>query len=545
MAIQARRERQGRFTDLWNRPIEWLYGLSLRPLEWFNQERWATLLTILALILANLVILFFFLQGQDNRAIAFVILALIAPLVWLIPELGAAVFIIAGSSLYVNAMYFAAGPGFGTGERTLIVFFLGLVSARAIYEYARLPKAERPRIFSWFVALILLFWAYYMGHVAYIYLWLYDVPPPHSIEAALGTYRPGVFRYLDAHVFWIGVLPLIVLLRDYNRARRTLMLVIGGTSIALFATALDYFIPLPTAWKIVFQIRHAGESAEGYRIAQPAVLHLVVLTFWYALYRIGFTRGVRAAWDMALLGVSVFIILVIKTRILWASILLLLPLVFLLKPPAVQARQLWQFGLAALLLFPLMLHPQIYDSVTKLLSEVQQRWQRNYAFGGDPRNDPSYLGRIAERDDWAWWSRNQPIQYWMVGAGLEAPYGRYLSVASVAGTTRFRTVYTQPDHLHFSWLGRLHRTGIIGVVLLAAVFIGVAIRSIQVYFTIKHYPTRALVFAIGATTMVMLGGDTISRDFFIVNNTLPIVLLWSVFEAALRWHKQGQLNDAQ
>ncbi|MCS7170676.1 MAG: hypothetical protein NZ949_08675, partial [Candidatus Kapabacteria bacterium] len=82
MAIQARRERQGRVSDLWNRPIEWLHGLSLRPLEWFTQERWTTLLTLLALVLANIVVLFFLMQGQDNRAIAFVILLLLAPLVW-------------------------------------------------------------------------------------------------------------------------------------------------------------------------------------------------------------------------------------------------------------------------------------------------------------------------------------------------------------------------------------------------------------------------------------------------------------------------------
>ena len=123
MAIQTRRERQGRFSDLWNRPIEWLHGLSLRPLDWFTQERWTTPLTILALGLANLMIVYFFLQGQDNRAIAFVVLTLLAPLMWVIPELSVAVLIIAGSSLLVNAMYFAAGAG-GTGERTLTLAFV-------------------------------------------------------------------------------------------------------------------------------------------------------------------------------------------------------------------------------------------------------------------------------------------------------------------------------------------------------------------------------------------------------------------------------------
>ncbi|MFN3691246.1 MAG: hypothetical protein ACK4UU_10020, partial [Fimbriimonadales bacterium] len=167
MAIRGATER--RITDLWNRPIEWAHGASLRLLEWFTQERWNLLLTILALIVANLVILQFLLQGQDNRAIAFVILALLAPLMWVITELCVAVLIISGSSLLVNAMYFAAGPGGGTGERTLTLAFLGIASARALYEYLRTPREQRPRLLSWFTGILLLFWAYYIGHVAYIY----------------------------------------------------------------------------------------------------------------------------------------------------------------------------------------------------------------------------------------------------------------------------------------------------------------------------------------------------------------------------------------
>ncbi|MCS7170671.1 MAG: hypothetical protein NZ949_08645, partial [Candidatus Kapabacteria bacterium] len=185
MAVQTRRERQWRFSDLWNRPIEWLHGLSLRPLEWFTQERWTTLLTILALVLANLVILFFFLQGQDNRAIAFVILVLLAPLVWLIPEFGILVFVTAGASLFVNAMYFAAGPGGGTGERTLTLFFFGILSARALYEYVRTPREARPRLLSWLTGLLLIYWVYHMAHVAYIYLFEYENLPIDRPEVVL------------------------------------------------------------------------------------------------------------------------------------------------------------------------------------------------------------------------------------------------------------------------------------------------------------------------------------------------------------------------
>ena len=95
MATRPIREPRAPLGSVLMRPIEWAHGRSLRLLEWFNQERWTLALTLLAVLLANLVVLYFFLQGQDNRAIAFVILLLLAPLMWIIPELSIAVFIIA------------------------------------------------------------------------------------------------------------------------------------------------------------------------------------------------------------------------------------------------------------------------------------------------------------------------------------------------------------------------------------------------------------------------------------------------------------------
>jgi hypothetical protein len=42
-----------RTANLWLVPLEWAHGRSLRLLEWFNQERWALTLTLLALVLAS------------------------------------------------------------------------------------------------------------------------------------------------------------------------------------------------------------------------------------------------------------------------------------------------------------------------------------------------------------------------------------------------------------------------------------------------------------------------------------------------------------
>jgi hypothetical protein len=66
MATRSIREPRAPLGSVLMRPIEWAHGQSLRLLEWFNQERWTLALTLLALVLANLVILFFFLQGRTT-----------------------------------------------------------------------------------------------------------------------------------------------------------------------------------------------------------------------------------------------------------------------------------------------------------------------------------------------------------------------------------------------------------------------------------------------------------------------------------------------
>jgi hypothetical protein len=87
------------------RPIEWAHGQSLRLLEWFNQERWTLMLTLLALLITNSFLLYLLLQGQDTRALAFVIILFVIVLSWLVPELSIAVLIVGGTGLYINLLF--------------------------------------------------------------------------------------------------------------------------------------------------------------------------------------------------------------------------------------------------------------------------------------------------------------------------------------------------------------------------------------------------------------------------------------------------------
>lgn len=542
MAIRGATER--RISDLWNRPIEWAHGLSLRVLEWFTQERWNLLLTILALVVANLIILQFFLQGQDNRAIAFVILALLVPLMWHFPELSIAVFIISGSRLLVNTMYFAIGPGGGTGERTVNTFFLIILTARALYEYLRLTRSERPKIFSWFSALLILFWFYYMMHVAYIYLFLYNVPPADSADVVLGTYRPGLFRFFDYHMLWIGVLPVAFLMRDLERVRRALLIVGVVVGLSVLALLIEYFAPLPTFWKVVFQIRAAGETQEGYRVRDPSVMYLMVAGLFTALYSLGHVRGWRNVLVVTYVAAATYGVLITKNRALWIAIMPLVPFALLWKPPAVLGRQLVVISVSALLFLAGMLHPVFYEAVSQKINETVERWQRSYAFGGDPRNDPSYQWRLREKEAWEIEIQKSNSFQILFGRGLEEPYGLYIPLTMKGySDPRFSQLYVEKQGMHFSWLYRLLTIGWIGTTLFALLLIGALVRIGTAFVKIKSPFVRSLLMGVAGGTVAGIGYDTIHSSPLDGAPFFPIVLLWSVAELAFHWHRTGQLND--
>lgn len=544
MALRTARTTEWRLSHLWNRPIEWVHTLSLRLLERLNQERWALLLTIIIVVMANLVLLQFMLQGQDNRAIAYTILLLLAPLMILIPELAVATFIIAGSRLIVNAMYFAS-PLPGTGERFLITYFFLIVLGRAIYEYLRLKPEERPRIFTWFTVILGLFWLFHMGHVAYIYLFRYNTPPVDQLNVLLGYgFRPGIFRYFDAMMFWIGVLPLIILLRDFQRFKRVMVLLGIVVSLAVATVVAEYFTPLPVAWKIVFQIRGAGETTEGYRVQDPAVMYLMVIGLFTAIYSLGYLRGWQNVIAVSYIALAVFAVALTKNRALWGGILPVVPFALLWKSPAVLVRQANLLVFVGLLFGAGMLNPQFNQLVVQKYNETMERWQRNYAFGGDPRNDPSYQFRLREKEAWDIKMARLNTLERLFGKGLEEPYGFHLPMR-VKPEYRYlaqRSAYYEKISMHFSWLHRLLQIGIIGTTLLALTLAAALLRTAQAFLAVKHPYTRALLMGVGAGTLGAIAYDAIHTGPLANPPVLPVVLLWCVAELTFHWHRTGQLQ---
>jgi len=542
MAIRPIREPRAPLGSVLMRPIEWAHGQSLRLLEWFNQERWTLALTVLALVTANLVVLYFLLQGQDVRALAFVVIILLAAISWLVPEFSVAVLIVAGSGLYVNLLYYATGTG-ATGMRSLLLVFLTTASARAAYEYLRTPSAERPKLFTWLLILLFTFWAYYMIHVINIFVFRYNIPPSDDILSTIGYSKRGLIRYFDAHMLWIAVIPIVILLRNYVRAKRVLILVGLAALSGAVGTFLDYLTPLPELWKVAFFIRTAGESQEGYRVHTAATTYLTVFCALYTVYRVGFLKWWQHLVALFYLVAATLLIAAVKARALWAPILVLLPFGLLLKPPQALFRQVYVLGFAGLLATATLMHPRVYDVTTQLANEVVQRWQRNFAFGGDPRNDGSYQGRIREREAWEQHYATLSLTDKLFGRGLEEGYGFYLSLYALGYGPQYRQTYVEKTRLHFSWLGRLLHIGIIGTVLLALVFIAATARAVYTFLVVPQPSVRALAFASVGATAVILFYDSIHHYTLTDFSTLPVVLSWAFLEAAIHWYRTGQLPD--
>ncbi len=526
------------------RPVEWAHGKSLRLLEWFNQERWTLVLTLLALTLANLVILYFFLQGQDNRAIAFVVLLFAALVVFLYVEVGIVIFLGAGAGLFVHTMYYAIGQGTATGGRLITLALFLALSTRAIYEYVRTPASERIPLSRPIIISIMLFWIYYMMHIAYIYIFRFEQEPINTAEQVLGYEKSKIFRYHDFQAFWISVPVLMILLRDYLRFKRVLIGLGVVMLLGVLTLVWEYFAPLPQFWKVVFQLQAAGETLEGYRVRNPASLYLFLVGYFTAIFLIGHARGKINAFLILYIFLATFGILITKNRILWAGVLLILPLAVFLKPPTALWRQLVIGCIAALIFSAVLLHPSASQSFRQIYEETVERWERNFRFGGDPRNDGSYQFRVREREAWeVAYSKLTPTQK-LFGAGLEAQYGFYVSLSDAGYTgKRFSQLYYEKTHIHFAWLGRLLQIGVIGTLLLALCFVIFFIRSVQAFLATSDPLLRGIILGIVGATVGVLSFDML-HTLLPRDPALPVIALWCVIELVIHWSRHKE-NAAQ
>jgi hypothetical protein len=263
--------------------------------------------------------------------------------------------------------------------------------------------------------------------------------------------------------------------------------------------------------------------------------------FFYAVYMIGFLRGSRNLFALLFVMAATFGILITKNRILWAGILMVLPIALLWKPPQVLMRQLSVFAIAALVFLAMMFYPPVYESVSRIATETVERWNRNYAYGGDPRLDPSYQSRVREREAWeATWAQLTWSEK-LFGRGLETGYGFHLSLDKAGGPVIYRQTYIEKVHMHFGWLGRLLRTGYIGVILLGILLIAFFATSIYTFLRIKNITVRAAIVGVVGSTVGVLFYDSL-HTLLSRGEALPVILMWSILPLAWHWQCTGQLD---
>jgi hypothetical protein len=539
MALQA--ERETRTLREWLvLTIEWAQSSALSVAGRLNQERWTNLVIILGVVSANLIVLGSLLQGENIRAIAFGIIILTGLFALRYCEVSITIFITVGTGLFVNTFWYA-GQGTGTGQRAFLILFLIIVTIQAAFEYVRTAKEDRPRIWTPLTFAVLLFWLYHLAHVLYIYLFLYDVPPADDVMRYMGISTTPLFRYFDAHMVWIGILPIMILLRDWKRAQRVIIALCLIMIINVFAIIWEYFSPLPQFFKIMFQLRAAGETPQGYRVRDPFGLYFSMTLFFGLLYLLGYIRGFMANLVILLYTVAyIMVLLITKNRILWAGVMVFLPLVLLWKPPAVLLRQAVVLGIALLVFTAFMLHPSVYAAVSQIVNETVERWSLNYAYGGDPRLDPSYQFRAREREAWEHTYERLGVFQRVFGAGLEAPYGFFLKSSTVGEYAHLPyTIYFEKVGMHFAWLGRLLRYGWVGTTLLAMVLIIFFARAVFLFFKYSNPIYRAIIMALIGATIGVLAFDSLHMilDKYAAAS---VVLMWSLLELIPHWSNRSR-----
>jgi len=177
---------------------------------------------------------------------------------------------------------------------------------------------------------------------------------------------------------------------------------------------------------------------------------------------------------------------------------------------------------------------------------MQERWSRNYAYGGDPRLDPSYQGRQDEREKWEWRYQRLGTFQKLFGAGLEATYGQYVTLQQAGYRVPYQQVYVEKIHIHFAWLGRILRYGWVGTALLALVIVIFFIRAAWLFWNHPTPAFRAIIVGLVGAVVGALSFDSLHMLLHSYE-AVPLVLMWSFMESIPRWagaENRGVVSDS-
>jgi len=531
--ITTRQTLGSRIQNTWIRIIE-PYNALLRVI---SHERLVNGIIIAAVTLATLFITFLYLTDRSEYVPVFIGFVLVVPLTFLLPELGVLVYCLTISSQLMNVVKLAT---FGaSGRFFLMAGLLMVLTFRAWWEYLRIPKEERPRLFSVFTIAMAVFLAFYATHVVYSLMYTFVLSPPVLVRPITPSYFNRIpeiselIKAADWPLAWVMVFPAIVLLRNPVRARRFF---IGLGAIILFFSGLmtlEYVAPLPPIAKAVLGIGRAYETEQGYRVSGFEGIHTIVCGSLIMLAFLGIDRRWNKPWAYVFYLLTITAILVNKYRGTWISYALAAPIVLMHRRVTANVRLATAGFVMFVFLTALTFVPPFSTQISRLAGETYDRFMLTFsesdAFGGKG----TIGGRLGEVDYVMYHWRSGSTFQQLFGFGLDTPYGYY---EKIHRDTMFATHY-EKSYIHVGWVAIFYKLGIFGVILTLVLFAAYFIRARQILKMTDNIYVRAFIGAgIGWMLFCLLRnmtGSVVTAG----GPVMPFVVIWTTTELLPYWLK--------
>lgn len=433
--------------------------------------------------------LLFLLLRSEGRAALFVFGLLSVILVLYKPELALVGIVLwepgGGREIFMRVSFAAAGLPKSFNSLVPLALVLFSIWLHAGLYYVKLPKAERPRIFSPLIIILGAYCAWFW--VQYVRGMYYD----GNLIQDLYDFAPGAFMIFVA-------IPAIILLHDLKKLR---LFVFGVAVIAAFnlvTITLDYLGVLPQIIANYMGLGKREFEDTGTRVWHPATQFVYFMTFLSISY-LGLTRSLSGLLGWTWLFACVPSVIALKQRNAWLSILAFAPVIFMLKPNDAKLRAL-PAGIFFMLIFSaLLLNPEIKSKFDNKALEVQKRFEASF----DPREYQS--GGIAIRrteieEGIPTWQKNNQ---W-IGIGIRTPYMNeyqkdYRQQAK-------RNVLVPKFYMHNSYVWHLMKTGIVGAVLLFALISVFFWRWFQIYPKTDRFERAFLLGFMGYMLLSLVAG---------------------------------------
>lgn len=531
--ITTRQTLGNRIQNTWIRIIE-PYNAFLRVV---SHERLINGIIISAVTLATLFITYLYVTGRAEFVPVFVGFVLIVPLTFLLPELGVLVYCLTISSQLMNVVKLAT---FGASGRFFLMAGLLLVlSFRAWWEYLRIPKEERPRLFSVFTIAMAVFLAFYAVHVIYSVMHVFVLSPPVMVRPITPSYFNRIpeiselIKAADWPLAWIMVFPAMILLRNPVRAKRFF---IGLGAVILFFSGLmtlEYVAPLPPIAKAVLGIGRAYETEQGYRVSGFEGVHTITCGSLIMLAFLGIDRRWNKPWAYFLYLMTITAILVNKYRGTWFSYALAAPIVLMHRKVTANLRLLTAGFVLFTFLVGLTFVPPFSTQISRLAGETYDRFMLTFSEGDALGGKGTIGGRIGEVEYVMYKWRNGTNFQQLFGFGLDTPYGYY---ERIHRNTQFSTMY-EKSYIHVGWVALLYKLGIFGVALTLLMFLTYFIRARQILKMTDNLYVRAFIGAGIGWMLFCLVRNMTGSVITAGGPVMPFIVVWTTTELLPYWLK--------